>query len=80
LPEKLLARENRSPLKKRRPDGESGRADTVIDEVTNQSFDPRTFENEDHCLIGEKHAVPLETRQSEPVGRTPGDDLGCTFA
>jgi hypothetical protein len=76
----LLSCEHRSSLKKRRPDGESGRTGSVIDEVSDQSFDVGAFENEDHCLIGQKHAVPLEARQSQPVGRAPGDDLGCALA
>jgi hypothetical protein len=80
LPMELLACEHRSSLKKRRPDGESGRAGSVIDEFANESFDLRTFENEDHGLIRQKHAVALEARQSEPVGGAPSDYLGCPLA
>ena len=40
----------------------------------------RAFENEDHRLISQKHAVALEAGQSEPVGGAPGDDLGCALA
>jgi hypothetical protein len=76
----LLACEHRGSLQKRRPDGECGRTGTVIDEFTNQSFDLGTFENEDNRLVGQKHAVPLEARQPEPVGRAPGDDLGSALA
>ena len=76
----LLACEHRSSLKKRRPDGESSRAGSVIHEFTDESLDPRAFENEDHGLIGQKDAVALEARQSEPVGGAPSDDLGCPLA
>jgi hypothetical protein len=76
----LLSCQHGSSLKKRRPDGESGRAGSVIDQVSDQSFDVGTFENEDHDLIGQENAVPLEARQAQPVWSAPGDDLGCTLA
>jgi hypothetical protein len=80
FPVELLSREHGCPLKKRRPDGKSGRASLVIDEIANQSFDVGALEYEDHGLIGEKDAVLVEAGQSEPVGGTLGDDLGCTLA
>jgi hypothetical protein len=77
---KLLACEHRNPLKKGRPDGEFGRAGTVIDQVTNQSLDLGAFEDEDHDLIGQENAVSLEPRKAQPVWSAPGDDLGGTLA
>ena len=62
-------RKNGSPLEKRCPDAERGRADGVVDEVAHKSFDAWTLEHEDHDLLREKNTMPANARQREPARR-----------
>jgi hypothetical protein len=77
FPVELLLRKRGGPLEKRCPDGERGRADRVVDEVADKSFDAWAFEHEDHGLFREKDAVPPKASQCEPVRRALGKDLNC---
>jgi hypothetical protein len=57
LPVKLFPREDGRPLKKRCPGAERGRDARVIDEVSDESFDSLTLENEDDVLFRKEDAV-----------------------
>ena len=75
LPVELLSRKHGSPLEKRCPDAERGRAGGVVDEIADEPLDARTFEHKDHGLFGEKDTVPPKAGQCEPVGCALGEDL-----
>jgi hypothetical protein len=80
FPVELLPGKYGSPVEKRSPDAERGRADGVVDEVADKSFDAPAFEHEDHGFLGEEHAVPPKASQPEPVRRALGEDLSCSLA
>ncbi len=75
FPVERLAREHGSPIEKRCPDAESGRAAWIVDEVADQSLDARACKSEDHSLIREKDAMPAKAGQAEPVWSAPREDL-----
>jgi hypothetical protein len=80
FPVELLLRKRGGPLEERCPDAERGRADRIVDEVADKSFDAWAFEHEDHGLLREKDAVPPKASQREPVWRALGEDLSCSLA
>ena len=69
FPVELLLRKRGGPLEKRCPDAECGRADRVVDEVADKSFDARALEHKDHGLLREKDAVPPKASQCESANR-----------
>ncbi len=79
FPVELLLRKRGGPLEKRCPDRERGRADGIVDEVADKSFDAWAFEHEDHGLFREKDAVPPKASQCKPVRRALGEDLNCSL-
>src|SRR5919106_595594 len=80
FPVELLPRKHGSPLEKRCPDAERGRAGRVVDEVADKSFDAWALEHEDHGLLREKDAVPSKAGQCEPVRRAFGEDPSRSLA
>jgi hypothetical protein len=56
-------------LKKRRPGAERGSDSRVIDEVSDESLDALTVENEDYGLFRKEDAVSPKARQSKSVRR-----------
>jgi hypothetical protein len=59
----------RRSLKKRRPGAERGSDSRVIDEVSDESLDALTVENEDYGLFRKEDAVSPKARQSKSVRR-----------